>query len=77
MQKLLIHTTMKFRTLFAFLLAVVAGLQQTKAQEAYACRTPNTLTFYYDNICAVAALQRTIPSTSPQMGLSLDGIKML
>ena len=41
---------MKLRTLFAFLLAIVAGLQSVKAQEAYVCRTPGTLTFYYDNL---------------------------
>ena len=41
---------MKLRTLLAFLLTIVAGLQQVKAQEAYVCRTPGTLTFYYDNL---------------------------
>ena len=35
----------------AFLLSIVAGLQQIQAQEAYACFTSDykTLTFYYDN----------------------------
>ena len=41
---------MKFRTLLVFLLAIVAGLQQTKAQEDYACWNDYTLTFYYDNL---------------------------
>jgi surface protein len=44
-------TTMKLRTLLAFLLTIVAGLQSVKAQEAYAVYTSDntTLTFYYDN----------------------------
>ena len=43
---------MKLRTLLAFLLSIVAGLQQVKAQEAYACYTSSnrTLVFYYDNL---------------------------
>lgn len=42
---------MKLKTLLAFLLSIVAGLQQIQAQEAYACFTSDykTLTFYYDN----------------------------
>ena len=69
---------MKFRTLFAFLLAVVAGLQQTKAQEAYACRTPNTLTFYYDNLrSSRAATYDTfdIPADGSEPGWYQDVIK--
>ena len=43
---------MKLRTLFAFLLSIVAGLQQVNAQQPYACYTSEntTLTFYYDNL---------------------------
>ena len=69
---------MKFRTLFAFLLAVVAGLQQTKAQEAYACRTPNTLTFYYDNLrSSRAATYDTfdIPADGSEPGWYQDVMK--
>ena len=41
---------MKQKYLFAFLLAIVAGLQSVKAQEAYAVYNSDntTLTFYYD-----------------------------
>ena len=43
---------MKQKYLFAFMLAIVAGLQSMKAQEAYAVYTEDntTLTFYYDNL---------------------------
>ena len=40
---------MKLRNLLAFLLAIVAGLQSAKAQEAYTVLNDGTLTFYYDN----------------------------
>ena len=43
---------MKLRTLLAFLLLIVAGMQSVRAQEAYAVYTSNntTLRFYYDNL---------------------------
>ena len=40
---------MKLRNLLAFLLAIVAGLQSIKAQEAYTVLNGGTMTFYYDN----------------------------
>jgi surface protein len=47
-------TTMKLRTLFAFLLSIVAGMQSVKAQEAYAVYEELygdvSLIFYYDNL---------------------------
>ena len=39
---------MKLRNLLAFLLAIVAGLQSAKAQEAYAVLNEGIMTFYYD-----------------------------
>ena len=44
------RTTMKLRNLLAFLLAIVAGLQSIKAQEAYTVLNGGTMTFYYDNL---------------------------
>ena len=41
---------MKLRNFLAFLLAIVAGLQSIKAQEAYTVLNDGTLTFYYDNL---------------------------